>query len=152
MAWANKQLNLKVLKEVLESCFATTAYIFSILLGATLFALILRSLGGDELIERTLSNMPFSQVGVMAIILGVIFLLGFFLDWIEITLIILPLIAPAISGLGFDFSSYGGVDKPELLWFVMLVALTLQTSFLTPPVGLALFYLKGVCPPRNKTH
>ncbi|MBU0973490.1 MAG: TRAP transporter large permease subunit, partial [Proteobacteria bacterium] len=71
-------------------------------------------------------------------------------DWIEITLIVLPLIAPAVTALGFDINGYGVVDNPELLWFVMLVAVTLQTSFLTPPVGLALFYLKGVCPPEIK--
>ncbi|MCK5097490.1 MAG: TRAP transporter large permease subunit [Desulfobacteraceae bacterium] len=150
LAWVNKKLNFKVIKEVLESCFATTAYIFAIFIGATVFALVLRSLGGDELIERALSNIPFSTFGVLLVILGVIFLLGFFLDWIEITLIVLPLIAPAISTLGFDINGYGVVDKPELLWFVILVAVTLQTSFLTPPVGLALFYLKGVCPPEVK--
>jgi len=150
LAGINKKLDFKVLKEVLESCFATTAYIFAIFIGATVFALVLRSLGGDELIETALSNIPFSKFGVVAVILGVVFLLGFFLDWIEITLIILPLIAPAVSGLGFDLSAGGMIDKPELLWFVILVALTLQTSFLTPPVGMALFYLKGVCPPEVK--
>ncbi|MCD4719714.1 MAG: TRAP transporter large permease subunit [Desulfobacula sp.] len=150
LAGVNKKLNFKVLKEVLESCFSTTAYIFVIFIGATVFALVLRSLGGDELIERALSNIPFSTYGVLLVILGVIFLLGFFLDWIEITLIVLPLIAPAISSLGFDVNGYGVIDKPALLWFVILVAVTLQTSFLTPPVGLALFYLKGVCPPEVK--
>lgn len=150
LAWINKKLNFKVLKEVMESCFGTTAYIFAIFIGATVFALVLRSLGGDELIERALSNIPFSTHGVLLVILGVVFLLGFFLDWIEITLIVLPLIAPAISTLGFNVNGYGVVDKPELLWFVILVAVTLQTSFLTPPVGLALFYLKGVCPPEVK--
>jgi len=150
LAWVNKKLNFNVLKEVMETCFSTTAYIFAIFIGATVFALVLRSLGGDELIERALSNIPFSTHGVLLVILGVVFLLGFFLDWIEITLIVLPLIAPAISTLGFDVNGYGVVDKPELLWFVILVAVTLQTSFLTPPVGLALFYLKGVCPPEVK--
>lgn len=150
LAGFNKKLNFKILKEVLESCFATTAYIFAIFIGATVFALVLRSLGGDELIETALSNIPFSKYGVMIVILGAVFLLGFFLDWIEITLIVLPLIAPAVTALGFDINGYGVVDNPELLWFVMLVAVTLQTSFLTPPVGLALFYLKGVCPPEIK--
>ncbi|MDI3322745.1 TRAP transporter large permease subunit, partial [Pontibacterium granulatum] len=74
----------------------------------------------------------------------------FFLDWIEITLIILPLLAPVVSALGLDINGYGVVDNPELVWFVMLVAMALQTSFLTPPVGFALFYLKGVCPPNVK--
>lgn len=150
LAWVNKKLNFKVLKEVMESCFGTTAYIFAIFIGATVFALVLRSLGGDELIENALSHIPFSKYGVMLVILGAVFLLGFVLDWIEITLIVLPLIAPAISTLGFDLNGYGVIDKPELLWFVILVAVTLQTSFLTPPVGMALFYLKGVCPPQVK--
>jgi tripartite ATP-independent transporter DctM subunit len=151
LARANKKLNFKVLGEVMESSFLTTAYIFAIFIGATVFALVMRSLGGDELIERGLAQIPFSRYGVMAVILGTVFFLGFFLDWIEITLIVLPLIVPAVSGLGFDLSQFHGLDKPELLWFVVLVAVTLQTSFLTPPVGLALFYLKGVCPPEVKT-
>jgi TRAP-type mannitol/chloroaromatic compound transport system permease large subunit len=88
--------------------------------------------------------------GIILFILGIIFLLGFFLDWIEITLIVLPLLAPVISALGLDINGYGVVDNPELVWFVMLVAMALQTSFLTPPVGFALFYLKGVCPPGVK--
>ena len=83
-------------------------------------------------------------------VLAIIFLLGFILDWIEITLIILPLIAPVISALQISIDGYGVIDNPELVWFVMMVAVTLQTSFLTPPVGFALFYLKGVCPPEIK--
>ena len=147
LAWANKKLNLKVIVEVMKSCFNTTAYIFAIFLGATCFALVLRSLGGDELIERSLTGLPFGPYGIMLVILGAVFLLGFFLDWIEITLIVLPLIAPVVSSLGFEIDGHGVVDNPELVWFVMLIAVSLQTSFLTPPVGFALFYLKGVCPP-----
>ena len=145
-AW-NKKLNFKVLKEVTFECFNTTAYIFAIFLGATTFALVLRSLGGDEFIESALTGIPLGPYGIMAVILGVIFLLGFFLDWIEITLIVLPLLAPVVSALGISVDGYGVVDNPELVWFVVLVAVSLQTSFLTPPVGFALFYLKGVCPP-----
>ena len=127
----------------------TTAYIFAIFIGATCFALVLRELGGDEMIETFLTGLPFGPYGIIFFILGVIFLLGFFLDWIEITLIILPLLAPVISALGLDITA-PGIDNPELVWFVMLVAMALQTSFLTPPVGFALFYLKGVCPPNVK--
>ncbi|MBW1649705.1 MAG: TRAP transporter large permease subunit [Deltaproteobacteria bacterium] len=147
LAFFNKKLNLKVIIEVMKSCFNTTAYIFAIFLGATCFALVLRSLGGDELVERALTGLPFGPYGIMAVILGAVFLMGFFLDWIEITLIVLPLIAPVVSSLGFNIDGRGVVDNPELIWFVILVAVTLQTSFLTPPVGFALFYLKGVCPP-----
>jgi len=110
----------------------------------------MRELGGDELIESALSSLPFGPYGVLLIILLVVFLLGFLLDWIEITLIILPLLAPVISGLEFQVEGFGVLDQPVLVWFVMLIALTLQTSFLTPPVGFALFYLKGVAPPEMK--
>jgi tripartite ATP-independent transporter DctM subunit len=147
LALINRRLNWKVIVEVTKACFNTTAYIFAIFLGATCFALVLRSLGGDEFIERMLTGIPFGPYGIMAIILGCIFLLGFFLDWIEITLIVLPLIAPVVSTLGFQVDGYGVIDNPELIWFVVLIAVSLQTSFLTPPVGFALFYLKGICPP-----
>jgi tripartite ATP-independent transporter DctM subunit len=147
LALFNKRLNLKVLIEVTKACFNTTAYIFAIFLGATCFALVLRSLGGDEFIERMLTGIPLGPHGIMVVILGSIFLLGFFLDWIEITLIVLPLIAPVVSSLGFQIDGHGVIDNPELVWFVVLIAVSLQTSFLTPPVGFALFYLKGICPP-----
>ena len=147
LAAINKKLNWKVIVEVMKACFNTTAYIFAIFLGATAFALVLRSLGGDEFIEKVLTGIPLGPYGIMVVILGAVFLLGFFLDWIEITLIILPLIAPVVSSLGFQIEGYGVVDNPELIWFVLLIAVSLQTSFLTPPVGFALFYLKGVCPP-----
>lgn len=142
-----KRFNFSVLKEVTINTFNTSAYIFAIFIGATVFALVLRELGGDELIESTLTGLPFGPYGIITFILLIVFLLGFFLDWIEISLIILPLLAPVISGLGLDINGYGVVDNPELVWFALLVAVTLQTSFLTPPVGFALFYLKGVCPP-----
>jgi tripartite ATP-independent transporter DctM subunit len=147
LAAINKKLNFKVIVEVMKACFNTTAYIFAIFLGATCFALVLRSLGGDEFIERILTGIPLGPYGIMAVILGAVFLLGFFLDWIEITLIVLPLIAPVVSNLGFQIEGHGVVDNPELVWFVVLIAVSLQTSFLTPPVGFALFYLKGVSPP-----
>ncbi len=150
LALYNSKLNFKVLKGVTMSSYNTTAYIFMIFIGATCFSLVLRELGGDELIESFLTGLPFGPYGIVAFILFVIFMLGFFLDWIEITLIILPLLAPVISSLGIEINGYGVVDNPELVWFVMLVAMALQTSFLTPPVGFALFYLKGVCPPEVK--
>ena len=114
----------------------TTAFIFGILIGATMYSLVLRGLGGDELIERTLLDLPFGPTGIVITILFVTFLLGFFLDWIELTLIILPLVSPVVVLLGFD-----------PVWFTVLFAVCLQTSFLTPPVGFAIFYLKGVAPP-----
>jgi len=150
LAIYNKNFTFKVLKEVSIGTYGTTAYIFAIFIGATCFALVLRELGGDELIESFLTGLPFGPYGIIAFILLIIFFLGFFLDWIEITLIVLPLLAPVISALGLDIDGHGVVDNPELVWFLILVAMALQTSFLTPPVGFALFYLKGVCPPSVK--
>ena len=142
-----KKLSFKTFTSVSLDAYRTTAYIFMIFIGATMFALVLRELGGDELIEKALLSLPFGPYGVLFAILFIVFLLGFILDWIEITLIALPLLAPVIIGMDFDVNGYGVIDEPKIVWFVMLVAITLQTSFLTPPVGFALFYLKGVCPP-----
>ena len=147
LAFYNGKLSLSVFKECLHNTFNVSGYIFAIFIGATMFALILRELGGDEYIESFLTGLPFGPYGIILFILGIIFLLGFILDWIEITLIILPLVAPVINALEIAINGYGVLDNPQLVWFVMLVAMTLQTSFLTPPVGFALFYLKGVCPP-----
>ncbi|RVT85730.1 TRAP transporter large permease subunit [Rhodobacteraceae bacterium CCMM004] len=131
---------------VMKATFNTTAYIFAIFLGATLFSFVLRELGGDELIESMVTSTGLGPQGTVIFILGIVFLLGFVLDWIEITLIVLPLMRPIVNGLGLDVPGFGEVDEPALIWFVILVAVTLQTSFLTPPVGFSLFYLKGVCP------
>lgn len=150
LAAYNHNLNFSVLKEVTYAAFKTTAYIFAIFLGATCFALVLRELGGDELVERAITGLPFGKYGILIFILFIVFLLGFLLDWIEITLIILPLLSPIVDSLGFEIEGFGAMDEPDLVWFTLLVAVALQTSFLTPPVGFALFYLKGVCPPEIK--
>ncbi len=146
LAAINGKLNFKILKEVVHSTFNITGYIFGIFIGATCFALVLRGLGGDQLIENALIGLPFGAYGVVFVLLLGIFLLGFFLDWIEITLIILPLLAPVIGSLGIEVNGFGVVDNPEMIWFLLLVAVALQTSFLTPPVGFAIFYLRGVAP------
>ncbi len=139
LAAINNRLNLKVIKEAILATTKTASFIFAIFLGATAFSVVLRGLGGDEVIESALTGLPFGPNGILIIILVIVFLLGFFLDWVEITLIILPLVAPVVQSLGFD-----------LVWFTILFAVCLQTSFLTPPVGFALFYVKGVCPPEIK--
>jgi tripartite ATP-independent transporter DctM subunit len=144
------KLNLKKLTNVCISTFNTTAYIFAIFIGATVFSYVLRELGGDELIEQMIHSTGLGAEGTILFILLIVFLLGFVLDWIEITLIVLPLMRPIVNALGLDIPGYGVIDEPQLIWFVILVAVTLQTSFLTPPVGFALFYLKGVCPPEVK--
>jgi tripartite ATP-independent transporter DctM subunit len=135
LAAFNRQLNVTVLRQVLSETTRTSAYIFAIFLGATAYSLVLRGLGGDELISRLLQGLPFGPSGIVIAILFFTFILGFFLDWIEITLIVLPLVSPVVTQLGFD-----------LVWFTVLFAVCLQTSFLTPPVGFAIFYLKGVAP------
>ncbi|MEM1360307.1 MAG: TRAP transporter large permease subunit [Pseudomonadota bacterium] len=150
LAIGYRKLNLSKLWNVAVSTFNTTAYIFAIFLGATVFSYVLRELGGDELIESMVASTGLGPNGTVLFILGLVFLLGFVLDWIEITLIVLPLMRPVINGLGIDIPGFGVIDEPALIWFVILVAVTLQTSFLTPPVGFALFYLKGVCPPEIK--
>ena len=141
-----KRLDFAVFKEVVINTMNTSAYIFAIFVGATIFALVLRECGGDELIETALNALGLGPYGLIAVILLIVFLLGFFLDWIEISLIMLPLLGPVIVGLDLAVDGYGVVDNPNLVWFALLVAVTLQTSFLTPPVGFAIFYLKGVCP------
>lgn len=135
LALIRKTLSLTEFREVLEETSRTTAFIFAVLLGATAFSLVLRGLGGDELIARALLGLPFEDTGIILCILFATFLLGFFLDWIELTLIVLPLVSPVVTGLGFD-----------PIWFTVLFAVCLQTSFLTPPVGFAIFYLRGVAP------
>ena len=135
LALGKRRLDRSVLREVARSTSRTTGFIFAILLTATAYSLVLRGLGGDELIAGALMGLPFGPEGIVLTILFFTFLLGFFLDWIEITLIVLPLVAPVVSDLGFD-----------VVWFTVLFAVCLQTSFLTPPVGFALFYLKGVAP------
>ncbi|MBT5940878.1 MAG: TRAP transporter large permease subunit [Rhodospirillaceae bacterium] len=145
-----RRFNWKVLKDVVINTMNTAAYIFAIFVGATIFALVLRESGGDELIESALTGLGFGPNGLIIFVLVVVFFLGFFLDWIEISLIILPLLAPVISALNLQINGFGVVEFPNLTWFALLVAVTLQTSFLTPPVGFALFYLKGVCPPEVK--
>jgi tripartite ATP-independent transporter DctM subunit len=150
LAAYNKKLNLKVLKEVLYQTMNTTAFIMAIFIAASCFSLVLRELGGDEFIERLLSSIPFGNYGVILTILAVVFLLGFFLDWIEITLIILPLVAPIIGNMEFTDPSLSILENGSIVWFTLLVAITLQTSFLTPPVGFALFYLKGIAPKEVK--
>lgn len=140
LAIAFRKLNYRTLKEVLTATGSTTAFIFAAFIGATAFAVVLRGLGGDDVIHDLITGLPFERYGILAVLLAVIFMLGFFLDWVEIVLIILPLMAPVIPTLQFD-----------PVWFAILVAVCLQTSFLTPPVGFALFYLKAVAPPSIKT-
>lgn len=135
LALARGRLSLDGIRDVLRNTMKTTSYIFALFVGATAFSLVLRGFGGDALIEDSLMALPFGPNGVVIIVLLITFLLGFVLDWIEITLIVLPLLAPVLIGLDVN-----------LVWFAVLFAVCLQTSFITPPVGFALFYMKGVAP------
>jgi len=146
LALLYRRLDFAVFREVVINTMNTSAYIFAIFVGATIFALVLRECGGDGLVESALHGLGFGPYGLILAVLAIVFLLGFFLDWIEISLIMLPLLGPVIAGLDLAVEGYGVVDSPNLVWFALLVAVTLQTSFLTPPVGFAIFYLKGVCP------
>ncbi len=140
LAALNRQLSFAVVREICYETTYTTAFIFGIFIGASAFAIVMRQLGGDVLIEDVLTGLPFGPSGIVLFVLFLAFLFGFFLDWLEITLIFLPLMAPVVLNLGFD-----------PIWFVVVFAVALQTSFLTPPVGFSLFYLKGVVPPEITT-
>lgn len=136
LAAASRRLSPRVMREVCHATAKTTSFIFAIFLGAACFSVVLRGVGGDEVIAALLTGLPLDSAAILAVMLGLVFVLGFVLDWIEITLIVLPLLQPVVPLLGVD-----------PLWFTIMVAVCLQTSFLTPPVGFALFYLKGVAPP-----
>lgn len=135
IAIVKKKFNLTVLKDVMLVTTRLCSMVFLILLGATAFGLVFRGLGGDHMVREFLQGIGGGQWGVLIVVMLVLFFLGFFLDFIEITFIVIPILAPIIIDMGFD-----------PVWFGILIALNFQTSFLTPPFGFALFYLKGVCP------
>jgi tripartite ATP-independent transporter DctM subunit len=135
LALMNRRLNVGVLRDAGRQTTKTTGYIFALIVGATAYSLVLRGLGGDQLIEDIFKALPGGPDAVVIAVLVLAFVLGFFMDWIEITLIVLPLVAPVVKAAGFD-----------LVWFTVVFAVVLQSSFLTPPVGFSLFYLKGVAP------
>ena len=140
----------KIVREVNYSAALTIAMIFFIVISATCFAYVFRSLGGDDVVSELIMAAGLDSWGLLFLIMGIVFILGFFLDWIEITLIILPIFAPLVAG--FDFGDHvpplAGLQGDEVtFWFTVLIAVNLQTSFLTPPFGFALFYMKGLAPP-----
>ncbi len=147
LALFNGRLKYDVLEGVCHTAARTTAMVFFIIISATCFAYVYRSLGGDDIVEHLIATSGLSNWGLLFLIMGIVFLLGFFLDWIEITLIVLPVFAPLVVGM--DFGDH--VPKAEITyWFIILMAVNLQTSFLTPPFGYALFYLKGIAPKEIK--
>jgi tripartite ATP-independent transporter DctM subunit len=129
------KLNWAVLRDVGESTLSTTSMVFFILVGASVFSLVFRGYGGDELVQTLFADMPGGKWTAVAIVMVVIFLLGFILDFIEITFVVVPIVGPVLLALGID-----------PIWLGVMIAVNLQTSFLTPPFGFALFYLRGVTP------
>jgi TRAP-type mannitol/chloroaromatic compound transport system permease large subunit len=117
--------------------------LFGIFIGATLFSFVFRSLGGDDIVIHLVNSLQFGSWGLLFLLMAIVFILGFFFDWIEITLIVLPVFSPIIGLL--DFGDH--IARQDVVyWFAILVAVNLQTSFLTPPFGFALFYMKAVAP------
>lgn len=136
----NRRFTMQVLRDVNRRTARITCLVMIILVGAQVFSLTFRGLDGDILVEDMLIAMPGEKAGVIAFVMVLLFLLGFFLEWIEITYIVVPIIAPVLSKLGVD-----------TLWFSVVICMNLQTSFLTPPFGWSLFFLKGVAPPEVTT-
>jgi len=139
---AGKRFNINLLREVMITTVRLTCMVFIILCGAAAFGLVFRGLGGDDIVREFLGGLAdvYSKGAVLAIVMGVIFFVGFFLDFIEITFIHVPVLAPIMLEMGFD-----------PVWFCILLAVNLQTSFMTPPFGFSLFYLKAVTPPEVTT-
>ena len=133
IALINREVNLNFIKETSEKTAVVSTMIFTILIGASIFSLIFRGVGGDELIDLIFNSLPGGSFTALIFVLVVIFLLGFILDFIEICYVIVPLVAPPLLMMGFD-----------PVWLAILFAINLQTSFLTPPFGFSLFYLRGV--------
>ena len=128
------------LHEVMRSTTRVSAMVFGIVIGAQLFSSVFRGLGGDDLVHGFLTSLPGGAVGAMFFVMALMFLLGFVLDFIEITFVVVPIVAPIL--LLMDLNP---------VWLGIMIALNLQTSFLTPPFGFALFYLRGVAPPEVTT-
>jgi tripartite ATP-independent transporter DctM subunit len=135
LALIGGHLTLETLRDVVYRTTRVTAMVFMILVGASLFSLVFRGFGGDEMIGGFLTGLPGGAVTAMVLVMTVMFLLGFVLDFIEITFVVVPIVGPVLMAMGLD-----------PLWLGVMIALNLQTSFLTPPFGFSLFYLRGVCP------
>ncbi len=140
LAAARKRLDLATLNAVMRSTVEVTSMVFLILIGAALFSLVFRGFGGDELVHDFLSDLPGGTAGALILVMLLMFLLGFVLDFIEITFVVVPIVGPVLLAMGVD-----------PVWLGVMIALNLQTSFLTPPFGFALFYLRGVAPAEVKT-
>lgn len=135
LAMLRRCFTLGILKQVMRTTTQVSSMVFIILVGASIFSLVFRGYGGDDLVREFLSDLPGGVFGAVVLVMLVIFLLGFFLDFIEITFVVVPIVAPILLAMGLD-----------PVWLGIMIAINLQTSFLTPPFGFALFYLRGVAP------
>ncbi len=140
IAALQRQLDWSRLKEVMQSTTKTSSMVFLILIGASIFSLVFRGYGGDDLIMALFEHLPGGPLGAMLVVMFVMFLLGFILDFIEIVYVVVPIVAPVLLMMGLD-----------PIWLGVMIAINLQTSFLTPPFGFSLFYLRGVAPEAIKT-
>ncbi|TCK16944.1 tripartite ATP-independent transporter DctM subunit [Thiogranum longum] len=140
LAATRRKLTIPVVREVVYSTLKISSMVFMILIGASVFSLVFRGFGGDILIEEWLTQLPGGVVGAMLAVMVVMFLLGFVLDFIEITFVVVPIVGPILLAMGLD-----------PVWLGIMIAINLQTSFLTPPFGFALFYLRGVAPAEVST-
>jgi len=140
IAWQQKQFTLDIIKQVMEETLRVTSMVFLIFIGASIFSLVFRGFGGDELVQEFLTDLPGGTFTAIFIVMLIMFLLGFVLDFIEITFVVVPIVGPVLLAMGID-----------PIWLGIMIAINLQTSFLTPPFGFALFYLRGVAPAAIKT-
>ena len=140
LALIYRQFSFKMVWDAAKDTVNVTAMVFAILIGATAFSMVFSYTGGDYLLEEWLMLLPGEQWGFIILTMVVILVLGFFIDFVEISFIIVPILAPVAEAMGIN-----------MLWFAILIAMNLQTSFLTPPFGFSLFYLKGVAPPEVRT-
>jgi len=140
LSYLRKKLTLSTLRTVMQTTTRITSMVFMILIGAALFSLVFRGFNGDEIIIELLSDLPGGKLSAVFLVMIVMFALGFVLDFIEITFVIVPIIGPILLAMGID-----------PIWLGIMIAINLQTSFLTPPFGFALFYLRGVAPAEIST-
>ncbi len=140
LAATRKRLNLSIMRDVMRSTTLVSSMVFLILIGASLFSLVFRGYGGDDLVAHLLDRLPGGVFASVLAVMVLMFLLGFILDFIEITFVVVPIVGPILLGMGLD-----------PVWLGVMIAINLQTSFLTPPFGFALFYLRGVAPPEVTT-
>ena len=140
IGFTTKRMDFSTLKEISKSTTTTTGMVFFILIGASIFSLVFRGFGGDEQIQSLFDALPGGITTALILVMMLIFLLGFILDFIEITFVVVPIVGPVLLAMGVD-----------PIWLGVIIAINLQTSFLTPPFGFALFYLRGVAPESVQT-